>query len=133
MNSDKYSAFIAIIPFEDLQLQFTLIPKSWKMYVKSEMETPGTRKCVFISPNKISIEHVLKVVHLAIEICPTSCKDGMSRHKIYTQYIRWRNWMSESDYFKLSDAQKKRSKFLNKPWLPSKQSPSRVLNTITKK
>lgn len=125
---DKFSAFIGIIPFEDLKLQFDLIPKSWKMYVKCDMESPGTRKCVFITNNKVSIEHVANVVHLAIEIGPTYCNNGKARHILRTKYIRWRSWMKESEYLKLSEKQRQRSKFLNRPWLPSKTSESRVHN-----
>ena len=119
MDSDKFSAFVTIIPFEDLQNQFNLLPRSWNFYVKSQMETPGTRKCVIITPNKISIEHAINVIHLAIEISPTSCKDNKSKQILRNQYIRWRSWMSERDYFKLSDVQKQRSKFLNHPFIPS--------------
>ena len=119
MDSDKFSAFVAIIPFEDIQNQFNLLPSSWNFYVKSKMEEiPGTRKCVIITPNKISIEHALNVIHLAIEVSPTSCKDSKSKNILRTQYIRWRNWMTERDYFKLSDVQKQRSKFLNRPYIP---------------
>ena len=125
MNS-SFSAFVTIIPFEDLQLQFNLIPKTWKMYVKCEMESPGTRKCVFIIPKRISIEHAEQVIHLAIEICGTSCNNGHARHMLRTKYIRWRNWMSENDYFKLSEKLRKRSKFLNKPWTPDPHNPNRV-------
>lgn len=126
MDTDNFSAFIAIIPYEELKFTCDTIPKTWKMYVKSEMESPETRKCVFIVPRKISMNHFEKTVHRALQFCGTSCHDGHSRHKLRTSYIRWRQWMSESDYIKLSEIQRKRSKFLNSPWYPHPNNPNKT-------
>lgn len=129
MTDSKYSAFVTICNVTELLDIFRLIPKSWHMYVKNEMEEPGTRKVVFICPNKVSLDYAEKTIWLALQICPTSCDSGYAKHMLKTRYIRWRYWMSESQYLKLSEKQRERSKFLDRKWLPAK--PNKVHNFFT--
>ena len=125
--SDKFSFFVAICPYEDLKVCFNLLPKCVKMYVKCEMEDPGLRKIALVWNKKVSVEHVMNLVPVLTNICGSKC-DGKGRHILATKYIRWREWMKESHYEKLSNELRKRSKFLNRPWLPSKDTPTRVHN-----
>ena len=131
MTDSKYTAFVAICNFEELLDIFRLIPNSWHMYVKSEIEEPGTRKVVFICPNKVSFDYAEKTVWLALKMCPTSCKSGYAKFMLRNKYIRWRNWMSESQYLKLSEKQRERTKFLDRKLLPSKTAPNKVHNFFT--
>lgn len=126
--TESFSFFVAICPYEDLKTCFNLLPHSVKMYVKCEMEEmAGVRKIALVWSRKVTIEHVIKKIPVLINISGSKC-DAKGRHILATKYIRWRTWMRESHYEKLSQELRKRSKFLNRPWLPSKTSPSRVHN-----
>ena len=124
---EKFSFFIAICKYEDLKTLFNLLPKTSKMYVKCEMESPGTRKVALCYHSKTKLDTVVKNLPFLLEVCGSKC-DGHGRHVLATKYIRWREWMNSYQYEKLSEKLRKRSKFLNRPWLPAKNSPSQVKN-----
>ena len=127
--TEKYSFFVAIAPYEELTNIARLIPKTWKFYVKCNMEQAGTRKIVIITgSNKVSMEHVVRTIPFLIQICPSTGRDGKTKHILTTQYIRWRPWMRARDYEKLSDEVRKRTKFIDRPHMPDKENPYKVKN-----
>ena len=127
MTDSKFSFFVAIADYNDLKYIANVIPKTVKMYVKAEMETPGTRKIALAWHNKTTVDHVTKVIPCLIEICGSACY-AKQRHILTTKYVAWKQWMRETDYEKLSDKVRKRCKFLNRPFMLSETNPYKVKN-----
>lgn len=124
---EKFSFFIALCPYDELKNCFDLLPNTCRMYVKCEMEQAGVRKVAIVWHNKVTVNHVIKRIPFFDQICGSKCtKEG--RHLLKTKYIRWRSWMNEYQYEKLSQSLRKRSKFLNRPWLPDPKNPYKVRN-----
>ena len=90
-------------------------------------DAQGTHKIAITSgTNRVTVDHICKLLPFLIKVCGSSCSSGAAKHTLMTQYVRWREWIHDWEYEKVSASVRKRTKYLNRPFHPHPTNPNKV-------